>query len=378
MRFWSINGRFLTQRVTGVQRYAREIVRALDDALGRDDPLTRDLNVDLIVPDVAHQRLQLKRIRTVARGRLGGHLWEQVILPSCVRGGLLSLGNAGPLAVRHQIICMHDVTTRAFPSSYSTRYRALQRLALPLLGRTADAVTTVSRYSAGELARYGICADEKIAVIPNGHEHVLEWEPRHSPAVQRSCGRNTIVMIGTPAPHKNVGLVLGLAARLHEAGLRIAIVGTTEPNVYAAKPIAPASNAVTWLGKVSDGELAALLGDCLCLAFPSFVEGFGLPPLEAMALGCPVVVSDRASLPELCGASALYCPPTDPDAWFACFLRLRDDEVLRRRMASAGRERAQAFSWSSSAELYLKAMSAVDRSRAHRSSPSRTSRLNAT
>lgn len=378
VRFWSINGRFLTQRVTGVQRYAREIVGALDDALASDHPLARDLAVDLVVPDAPFDAMPLKRIRTVARGRWGGHIWEQAMLPGCVKGGLLCLGNAGPLTVRRQIICMHDVNTRTFPSSYSAGFRAQQRLALPILGRTAAAVATVSQYSAGELVRHGICDKNKIVVIPNGHEHVKRWGLRLSPAIRRVASRSTVVMIGTPAPHKNFGLLLGLAPRLHAAGLRIAIVGAAEPKVYGAARIGTTAEAVTCLGKLSDGELAALLGDCLCLAFPSFVEGFGLPPLEAMALGCPVVVSDRASLPELCGSSALYCSPMDPDAWFDCFLRLRDNDGLRRQMALAGQERALAFSWSRSAELYLQVMSAVDRSWARHPAARRPSRLNAT
>jgi glycosyltransferase involved in cell wall biosynthesis len=110
-----------------------------------------------------------------------------------------------------------------------------------------------------------------------------------------------------------------------------------------------------------DEELAALLRDSLCLAFPSLAEGFGIPPLEAMALGCPVVASDRASLPEVCGDAALYASATDPEAWHSSFIRLHCDAKLRADLISRGEARARRFSWRASAELYLQTMMQLDR-----------------
>ena len=359
IRHWSINGRFLTQPVTGVQRYATEIVQALDEQIVEGHPLARDLAVRLIVPKRA-RKLHLKAIRLVEAGSFAGHMWEQSVLPFRVKGGLLSLGNVGPVAVRHQIVCMHDVNTREFPQSYSRSFRLIQRILLPILGKSVSTISTVSAYSAEQLGRQGIREQAKILVIPNGHEHVTRSPPRSSAATRRVSGPGTIVMIGTPAPHKNLGLILGLADRLVAVGLRITIVGQRDEKVYRAAGLDIGSDNVTWLGRISDPELAALLQDCLCLAFPSFVEGFGLPPLEAMALGCPVVVSDRASLPEICGDAALYAAPDDPDAWLAQFSRLRRDRMLRRDLVRRGRERAGSFSWAASAQLYLAAMSTAD------------------
>lgn len=358
-RHWSINGRFLSQPLTGVQRYAVEIVRALDAELTRGHPLARDLAVELIVPPGSRD-LDLETIATVTRGAFGGHAWEQLVLPSAVKGGLVSLGNAGPVAVRRHIVCMHDVNTRVFPASYSATYRALQAILLPILGRTARKIATVSHYSADQLVRHGICDRGKLVIAANGHEHVRRWRAEHSASTRAVAGPHTIVMIGTPAPHKNLALILGLAGRLAAAGMRVAIVGDRHEAVYRAVGLGADPAGVTWLGRIDDGEMAALLQDCLCLAFPSFVEGFGLPPLEAMAIGCPVVASDRASLPELCGDAALYAPPDSPDAWLACFSRLNGDAVLRRDIVERGRERAKRFSWAMSARTYIEAMSAVD------------------
>jgi glycosyltransferase involved in cell wall biosynthesis len=221
-------------------------------------------------------------------------------------------------------------------------------------------IATVSEYSAAELERFGVCPSERLFVAPNGHEHVRRWTP--APAAGRFAfsARDTIVLLGSPAPHKNIGIVTGLAERLAAAGLRLAIVGTRDPRVFGVEAGSAPSSNVAWLGRLSDDDLAALLGNCLCLAFPSLVEGFGLPPLEAMALGCPVVVSDRASLPEICGDAALYAAPTDADAWFGRFVELARNPALRRRMIGRGRLAARRFSWAASADLYLKAMAALD------------------
>jgi glycosyltransferase involved in cell wall biosynthesis len=359
-RHWAINGRFLAQPMTGVQRYAREIVRALDLLLAEKPPLARDLEIELLVPPEAASAIELTSIGARAVGRHGGHLWEQFSLPAHVRGGLLSLCNTGPLALRKHIVCIHDATTRTYPQSYSFAFRALYRILLPLLGRTAAAVSTVSHYSAGELVRFGISPADKVFVAPNGHEHATRWKPRHSPATRGVTARDTIVVIGSPVPHKNSGLIIGMADRLAGAGLRVAVVGMSDPRVFKSSfQFAPADN-VAWLGRLSDEEMAALLRSSLCLAFPSFVEGFGLPPLEAMTAGCPVVVSDRASLPEICGDAALYASPDDAEAWYGCFLRLAGTPALREELIRRGQERISAFRWKASAERYLQAMAAAD------------------
>jgi glycosyltransferase involved in cell wall biosynthesis len=352
---WSINGRFVSQPVTGVQRYAHEIVRALDQQLADGHVLAKKLAVELIVPGNADAPL----LRAIPVRRIGhsiGHGWEQTVLPMAARSGLLSLCNTGPVALRKHIVCIHDVNTRACPDSYSFAFRTLYRGLHPALGRTARRVATVSDYSAQQLARYGIAAGEKIIVVPNGHEHALRWKVEHSAATRAAAGRNTIVIIGSPAPHKNLRLIVGLADKLAASGLRVAVAGMSDDRVFSGGQPQPASRSVLWLGRLRDEELAALLGDSLCLAFPSLAEGFGLPALEAMALQCPVVVSDRASLPEVCGDAALYASPLDGDAWLACFMRLRD-EGLRAELIAKGKKRASVYSWRKSAELYLQAMS---------------------
>jgi glycosyltransferase involved in cell wall biosynthesis len=359
-RRWTINGRFLSQPTTGVQRYAREVVRSLDALIAEQAPLAGNLEVGLHCPPGSDE-IPLASIERRETGRTSGHIWEQTQLPlSLDGGGLLSLCNTGPLLSRKHIVCVHDANVWNAPQSYSRAFRSFYRTLLPCLGKTAWRVSTVSVYSQSELARRGVIAVQRAFLAPNGHEHALRWRPEHSAATRLASSRETIVMIGSAAPHKNVGLVLNMADRLAEAGLRIAIVGMSDSRVFRSGATRPSARNVHWLGRISDGELAALLADSLCLAFPSFTEGFGLPAIEAMAVGCPVVVSDRASLPEVCGNAALYAAPDDPQAWFDRFMQLRNSEALRLQMIDKGRARASAYSWRATALRYLKAMAAAD------------------
>jgi glycosyltransferase involved in cell wall biosynthesis len=309
-RHWSINGRFLTQPFSGVQRYAFEILRELDHLVSEGQGLARDVALELLVPRNVENPPQLRSIPIRAVGPASGHVWEQAILPGAVRGGLLSLCNTGPIALTKQIVCLHDVNTRIIPESYSRPFRALYRVLHPALGRRAAQVTTVSHYSARQLIHYGIAAETKLRVIPNGHEHALRWQPRHSARTRAAAGRETIFVLGSPAPHKNIGLLLGLAGDFAEAGLRLAIAGMSDSRVFKAAPEGGEAGNVIWLGRVSDDEIAALLGDCLCLAFPSFVEGFGLPAVEAMAWSCPSSPPTRRACRRFAGRPRSTPRPT--------------------------------------------------------------------
>jgi glycosyltransferase involved in cell wall biosynthesis len=359
-RKWCINGRFLTQPITGVQRYALEVVRALDKHLAGGHPLGRGLDVEIVSPAGSPPPPALRAIRVRLIGTIAGHAWEQTVLPRLARTGLVSLCNAGPLLLRKQIVCIHDANTRECPGSYSHAFRALYRVLHPALGRRAAKIATVSRYSADRLVRHGICSREKIMVAPDGHEHALRWIASHSLITRAVAGPNTVVIIASPAPHKNVGLILGMAERIAEAGLQVAVAGTHDSRVLKGRQPEGKTAGIFWLGRLSDNELAAMLRDSLCLAFPSATEGFGLPALEAMAVGCPIVVADRASLPEICGDAALYASPFDGEAWLAAFLRLRNDERLRAELVARGRLRAAHYSWEQTAELYLKEMAHMD------------------
>src|SRR5215469_9718881 len=114
-REWTINGRFLTQKITGVQRYAREIVAAIDALMVEGHPLARELDLEILVPSSHQGSLpEFQRIRSRAVGGLSGHLWEQLTLVRHARGGILNLCNTAPVSRRKQIVCIHDLNPSLF------------------------------------------------------------------------------------------------------------------------------------------------------------------------------------------------------------------------------------------------------------------------
>jgi glycosyltransferase involved in cell wall biosynthesis len=357
----TINGRFLTQPTTGVQRYAREIVATLDQLLdelrlrrdpvaaNRDDPQwdTRIVSPAGAVLDAPLHMIGLKQ--TIGHGPI----WDQFILPFAAEGVLLSLANKGPLLSRHHIICIHDVSVFLVPESFGTLYRVYSQIMSRLLAKMAEHVVTVSHFSARMLSDLGLCRAEKISVIPNGHEHVRRWRPELSRYAANDAGwRPFIFVLGSRAHHKNVKILLSIAAELDALGLDIVMAGGTN-KVFSTIEAQSLPPNVHRLGFVNDDDLAALYRNALCLAFPSLTEGFGLPALEAQALGCPVIASKAGSLPEVCGQAALYADPQSPREWLEQIKRLQSDPGLAKALRQAGPRQAMNYSWSNSARLYL-------------------------
>lgn len=346
-RSFTINGRFLSQVTTGVQRYAKGIVLALDTRL-TGVPGRRTL---LLPPNAATAPdLGAIGLRIAAGAR--GHLWEQAILPLRADETILNLCNTGPILAKRQIVCMHDANIFTERDSYSAGFRAFYRFLLPQLAKRGARITSVSHFSTRRLATYLSIDPGDIEVVYNGHEHVFDWNASAS----RFHGqiehiRPFVLLLGSQARHKNVNFILKQASSLDALGLDLVVVGGSAP-IFTAVDLIRAEN-IHWLGFVSDDDLACLYRHALCIAFPSRSEGFGLPIVEAMALGCPVVASDQSCLPEICGGAALQGGPDDPRAWTVHFTNLARSAALRAELREKGLERVKAFSWAASAQQYL-------------------------
>lgn len=360
VRRWSINGDFTTLRPTGVARYARETTLALDALLAEGHPLAEGLVIDLLVPRPIENPLPLKAlpVRLVSeysRPRLP-QFWVQAQLPRHVEGGLLSFCNLAPVALKRQVVCVHDLHTMIVPESYGRFFRWAHRLILPTLGRRAAALTTVSEFSRSEIVARNVAPARKVTVTYNGSDHAGHWE-----AARSSLGRwpdwPYVLCLGQGQRYKNIELLVRLAPALERMGLDLWVAGDIAPGKLFAegKP-----TNVRLIGRVGDDDLKAALADALCFLFPSRIEGFGLPAVEAMVAGCPVVASTSPCLPEICGEAALYADPDDDGAWIDCIKRLKDDKVLRSQLVAAGKVHAAAYSWRHVAETYLKLMASID------------------
>jgi glycosyltransferase involved in cell wall biosynthesis len=350
---WAINGRYLTQRMTGVQRYAYEIVASLDKILSEDRDVARRLGFRLVMPPAANVKFGLSQINICQTKFGSGHAWDQFVLPWYGTSGVLSLGNFGPVLARNHIVCIHDANTFIEPESYSRPFSLAYRTLLPLIGRRAKRVATVSQFSADMLVKYGVCRREKLFIAPNGHEHALRWNASRSEIpLLKVLKRPYVLLLGSSAKHKNVEVVLDQAWGLDAAGIDLVVVGGASSIFSVNTPDYQRSN-IHRAGYVSDDDLAALYEAALCLAFPSKTEGFGIPPLEAMARGCPVISSNAASLVEVGGDAVTYVDPDHGDGWREAIIGLAGNHDLRAAMAARGRNRAALFSWKRSAQLYL-------------------------
>lgn len=343
-----LNGRFLDQPVTGVQRFAVEITKAMDNLAARGEwPETVVLAPPLRADSGRRFRsLQMRRV-----GRTRGHLWEQIELPGTTRRGvLISLGNTAPvLAGRRQVVVIHDAGVFDTPESYSLKFRAWYKTLQWGLVRTGVRIATVSDFSRRRIAaRLGL-DPAGIAILSEGADHILRVPPDPE-TLQRyglAPGRYALVVASRVA-HKNLGMLQEVAAALKQRGIVIAVAGGDNAQIF--RDVADRSFELR-LGRVSDGELRALYQHAACFLFPSRYEGFGLPPVEAMACGCPVLAVGGGAVEEACRDGALYFRSDDGASLARSVTRLLDEPGLAAAVRANGLDRTRALSWEASARV---------------------------
>ena len=340
-----INGRFLGAKPTGVQRVARQLLLELQKHEHDLDELFAD-GVTVCAPRNVTAIGNGNTMRLNAAGKLTGQAWEQIELQRRAAGKLLlSLCNLAPIASKNAITMIHDAQVYTMPSSYSRAFRLWYRVVLPQIGHRHLQILTVSEFSARQLVEFGVAPADRITVIHNGVDHVLEFTP--DPSVNLAYGltrHGYVVALASTQPHKNIGVLFRAFEQGRMGHTQLVLIGGAGAAEFAAQGLAVPPGTL-FAGKVSDGQMRALMEEALCFAMPSLTEGFGLPPLEAMMLGCPAVLAPCGALPEVCGGAALYADPHDSDAWSDAMRRLRDEPELRERLVDAGRVQSGRFTW---------------------------------
>lgn len=336
-----INARFLTQQLSGVQRFAEQISLSL--ARLRSDVHFVAPPGEILRPEIASQ-LNVEQI-----GRNSGHLWEQVDLPLWLarrgRPLLVSLCSTAPLAYSRQLATHHDITYVRHPESFSWKFRALYRLMIPTMLRRSLALISVSEFSRQEIASHYKVDAQRIHVISNAVS--AEFCPGlETPARERPY----VLAVSSPATHKNFARLIEAFRLLGDLDVDLHIVGAANRSFVDAQLEASGQGErVRWLGRLDDDQLIEQYRNASAFAFPSLYEGFGIPPLEAQACGCPVVAASSASIPEVLGNSVLYFDPTDAPGMAAALRRVLLDETLRRELRQVGLENVLRYSWDISA-----------------------------
>lgn len=345
-----LNGKFLAQRTTGVQRFAYGVVSALDRSL-QTTPCGQD--VELLMPPAATPIAGLQVIRQRIVGRPGRRLtaWEQLDLPVHARAGtLLCLSGSAPLLAGNCIPTIHDAAVYRYPQAYSRAFVTWYRLLFAKRAKHSPLVLTVSESSARDLAPH--LPPTAFRVVPNSAEHITGHlaDPSVLDRLQLSA-QGFLLAVGSLNPTKNfAALIEAYAISPLADRLPLVIVGAVNSQVFSAgAPLAHHPN-VRWAGPVPDAQLRALYEAALVFVFPSIYEGFGIPPLEAMRCGCPVVASNASSIPEVCGDAVAYFDPTDRSAMMAAIDTLLRDDTRRGELIKRGLARARTYSWDRAAE----------------------------
>jgi glycosyltransferase involved in cell wall biosynthesis len=318
-----VNGRFRSRPTSGVERFAENV------------------SSRITIPTRVHTPPRF----AFGRGALG-HLWEQFVLPLRVgRGAILwSPCNFGPASLRRQVVTVHDLSPSDHPEWFTRAYRAWFNLLVPRLCQRALAVTTVSSFTKDRLVECFGLDPTTIHVIPNGFE--LPTAPRASSTAEQPSSPY-VLAVGSVDPRKNIAGVQQAVASVRERHPRLSlvVVGNENSGVFSHDPTA-GNHLDRFLGHVSDQELVSLYRSARCLVYPSFYEGFGLPPLEAMALGTRVVTSGLPSIMEACGPAAVYVDPASPEDIARGVERvLLESDVQRATAVAYGRDRIARYSW---------------------------------
>jgi glycosyltransferase involved in cell wall biosynthesis len=261
-----------------------------------------------------------------------GHAWEQIALPvrTARADALLCPANLAPLAARNAVVVIHDAAPLRHPAWYSSAYATFQRRFLPLIARRARRVVTVSEFSRAELRELlGVDAD----VVYGGVD--ARFAPDARPA---DLGRPYVLCVASHTARKNLAALVPAARALAREGIDVVVAGGHRPQFAAERGL----DALRLLGHVDDAGLPGLYTGALAFVLPSLYEGFGLPVLEAMASGTPVLAAATGALPETCGGAARL---VEPDGWQAALTDLLADDGERERLRAAGLERAAGFTW---------------------------------
>ena len=367
-----LDGLPLTSLKTGVGHYTFELARALASAEASSSfaivyPSTYP-PISLIesaeeapFPD----NLKLERVRV---GSLGRHWWSTG-LPRYVRRRKVELfhGTNYDVPLWRQcatVLTIHDLSHQLHPETHERRSVRRARRRLPVMARAADAIITPTESVRREVCEQLKTAPEKVFAIPEAARacfRPLAFAETEEARQNLGIGDDFLLAVGTLEPRKNLSLLVSafeeVSRARSEGNTQLVIAGGRgwlSAPFFAAIEKSPARSRILLTDYLHDEDLRALYASCRAFIYPSLYEGFGLPPLEAMACGAPVIASRIPAIAETTGGAARLFDPGNVDELTQNILELLADENARRKLSTAGQQRAAEFSWANTARLTWK------------------------
>ncbi|QEC53364.1 glycosyltransferase involved in cell wall biosynthesis [Anseongella ginsenosidimutans] len=332
----NVNGHFLHQRLTGVQRYAREILAGFDEG----GYAYRILSPS--VPFSSH--------------KVGHHFWEQVLLPLKQKESavLWSPTNTGPVYADNHGITLHDGGVFVHPEWFSSSYVQWRKMLIPRIVSRAKTIITVSEYSRKVICQHLNLAPEKVKVVYNGIDP-KRFKPADSVRIKQVRAKygltaRYLLALGSLDPRKNFARLVTAWNKYTEKnpnGYSLAIAGGSNDNFRSFQ--INRSDSIKLLGYVEEEDLPALYSGASGFLFPSLFEGFGLPVLEAMACGTPVLTSNTTALDEIAGDAAIKVSPGSVDSIYEGLLQLLESQTQRDILVNKGFQRIKLFDWNNAA-----------------------------
>jgi glycosyltransferase involved in cell wall biosynthesis len=330
----AVNARVASQAMGGQQRVTAEILNRLGD-------------VETLAP-------------TASLGGLKGHAWEQTMLAWRARGKLLwSPSASGPLALRRQVVTVHDVAFLDAPEFFAPNFVRAYSALVPRLARRVDKVVTVSEFSRQRIAKWVGLDPAAIEVIPNGvSAHFRRYGEDEIARTRAALALppRYLLLQATSDKRKNLKRTLeawAAAQAAAPADLVLAVTGNlARAHVFGEIGPIDRTPRTHLLGFVDEAHIGPLMAGTEAFLFPSIYEGFGMPITEAMACGAPVLTADATATSEVAGGAALLVDPLDTRSIAAGIERMIGDAALRERLRAAGLARARAFNWDDAAARY--------------------------
>jgi glycosyltransferase involved in cell wall biosynthesis len=328
-----INGKYRLVRQTGVQRVGHELSSRVVDECRK-----RNVACEVLTPPTWIARSRFRPIFAAA--------WEQFILPlRARRGALVNLCNTAPVFVHgRQLVLLHDAAVFDVPMNYSKSYRAWTIFQLKRLAAGSSWLASVSNFSRARLAAALGRRENDFMLVREGAGHVFQIGESNEILSRLGVkSKSYILAVGSRQAGKNLKNLLAAVSRINTEHVLV-IAGGTDSSIFSSAAEIDEKKCIR-AGYVSEEELRSLYTHAICFVQASTYEGFGLPTIEAMALGTPVVCSNAASLPEVCGDAARYFDPNSPDDMAKVLEGVLKSEEVRADLVEKGKQRVQYYDW---------------------------------